>query len=238
MDNRSSFMNSGSWSLGTLAVLMLTILTSFTVNTNQKSTDKSQPLPTDTAAIPMMTDCTPANFVRINPIEFGFPSAVFDGSLSAIDVDISSKWGLPAGSVLISVSNASVRNNGSFVVGDGFPIEFTFSGSIPVMVKADHSFGLSAGERDGIIALDGTEYDFVANIPSGIVSGNTGTNYFVENTMADDINNAENYEWSSRTAATRLQFYSTEDDVNHGIALFLQPIVCPDTDGDGVPDVV
>jgi len=176
--------------------------------------------------------CEAGQYVSVLPGDFGFPNTgVFDGSLNASNIDISSKWGLPTGSVLISVTGASARSSSSFVVGDGFPIEFTFSGTVPVFVRPAHSSRLRAGVRDGIIAQDGVEYEFISSLPEGVITVNEGDNFYLENTTGVTIDEKERHIWQSQSEVTSIQFYTTDPDVDNGIAILISPVICPDTDG-------
>ncbi|TMM56034.1 T9SS type B sorting domain-containing protein [Maribacter algarum] len=183
-------------------------------------------------------DCEPLEVVEILASDFGFPNNVLDGSLSATDVDLSAKWGLPAGSVLVSVSGASTKSfGGLFEVNNGVPVTFSFSGTVPVMSVVEHSPLVDALHKDGIIALDNVEYVLTnTSLPVGVVSDNVGNNYFVENTTDKAINGSNRYVWESQEAVTQIQFYTTSDRLINGIRLRLQPLDCTDTDGDGVPD--
>ncbi len=185
------------------------------------------------------TGCVQMGVVEILASDFGFPNGVLDGSLSATNIDLSAKWGLPEGSVLASVTGASTKNfGGLFEVNNGVPITFTFSGSVPVMSVVEHSSAVDALHKDGIIALDNVQYDLQTALPAGIVSGNVGNDYFVENTTTSTVQGPSRYVWKSQDVATQVQFYTTSERLINGIRLRLQPIVCPDpdTDGDGVPD--
>uniref|UniRef100_UPI00359329E9 T9SS type B sorting domain-containing protein n=1 Tax=Pricia sp. TaxID=2268138 RepID=UPI00359329E9 len=169
--------------------------------------------------------------------DFGFPDGVQDGSLSAENVDLSSKWNLPPGSIIVSVSGASSKSSLQlFEVNRNLPATFTFSGTVPVMVVAEHSPRVDANRRDGILALDGVEYIQTTALPSGIVSNNEDDNYFVENTTNTAIDGPERFVWESQSFATEIQFYTTSVFPINGIRIRLSPQICLDTDGDGVPD--
>ncbi|WP_238857846.1 gliding motility-associated C-terminal domain-containing protein [Poritiphilus flavus] len=184
------------------------------------------------------SDCVPKEFREIFIDDFGFPSNVHDGSLSATEVDLSAKWGLPAGSVLVSVEQASTKFSGLFfTVTDGLPTTFTISGTVPVLFFARHSPLVQAMRRDGIVALDGATYDLLTTLPPGLNEVIDGDNYYVENTTAADIDDPDGHSWQSRGPVTQIQFYTTSDYLENGIRFSIQPIVCPDTDGDGVPDI-
>ena len=184
-----------------------------------------------------LTDCVEPPSRAILPSDFGFPGGVNDGSLSAQDVDLSDKWGLPPGSVLVSVEGASTYDisiRDGFFVRDDIETTFSFSGSVEVIPLVRHSPKVQAMKRDGIRALDGTLYDLVSPLPSGIFSGNNADDYFVENITSEDIEQT-GFNWQARTPATRVQYYTTSS-INSGITLWLRPATCFDSDGDGVTD--
>ncbi len=185
-----------------------------------------------------MDDCTELDQVEILASDFGFPNGVVDGSLIATNVDLSAKWGLPAGSVLVSVTGASTKSfGGLFEVNDGVPVTFSFSGTVPVMSAVEHSPLVDALHRDGIIALDNVEYVLTnASLPAGIISNSITNNYFVENTTSTAVTGPVRYVWESQQTVTQVQFYTTSDRLINGIRLRLTPIDCDDTDEDGVPD--
>ncbi|MEP3383009.1 MAG: gliding motility-associated C-terminal domain-containing protein [Flavobacteriaceae bacterium] len=172
--------------------------------------------------------------------DFGFPNGVFDGSLSATDVDLSYKWGLPLGSIIVSVEGASTKDSGGFFeIIEESPTTFKFSGNVPVLVIAEHSPRVGALSKDGIIALDNTEYVLTTEtLPNGIVPGTIGNDFFVENITTSNIEEANRFVWESLLPATEIKYYTTSASNINGIRLRLIPIICPDTDDDGVPDSV
>ncbi len=185
------------------------------------------------------TGCSNPEFKEVSPSDFGFTGGIVDGSLSVTDIDISSKWGLPAGSVLISFTGGGTTSKGSlFSVRDGLPMTFTFSGTIPVTVIASHSPSIRAMKRDGIIALDGTFYEQTTPLEVGMMEGNVGNDFFVENVTGISVEAPESIAWVSQATVTTIEFYTTSKGNQNGIWLNLQPVICPDTDGDGVPDSV
>ncbi len=180
--------------------------------------------------------CTLMSSSILKATDFGFQKNVSDGSLCAVDVDLSSKWGLPLGSVLISVEGASSDSNGFFRTILNSPIVFKIKGSVPVMVKAHHSSGILAGARDGIIALDNVKYNFVGTLSSGILPFNDGNDYYVQNTTVYDNHPEINVEWESESPISEIEFYTTST-ASSLITMYVMPYICTDTDGDGVPDV-
>ena len=169
-------------------------------------------------------ECTTSSFMNITPVDFGFPSGVLDGSLMATELDISSKWGLPEGSILISVHSASTLADGRFAVNSVHRTVFELSGSVPVLINGGHSEFVSGLEKDGIVALDGTQYLLEnINLPSGIVAGNDGNDYFVENTTTSNITNVGEYRWRSQSTSTKIQFYASRLNINNVISIEIAP---------------
>ena len=183
----------------------------------------------------ILVGCTPANFLQVVPSDFGFPPNVLNGSLSATNVDLSAKWGLDPGSILVSVEGASTISNGDrFFVIDGQNTIFRFTGSVAVFPRPGHSRRIQAMKRDGFLALDGTKYELITPLPDGVISANVDDDYYVENTTSTDIQQ-NSYLWQAKSEAESLLFYTTSVDIND-IHLWLRPVTCLDTDGDGVLD--
>ncbi len=184
-----------------------------------------------------ISGCQSLEQKELRTSDFGFADGVQDGSLSAENVDLSSKWGLPTGSIVVNVSGASSKGSLQlFEVNKDLPATFSFSGTVPVLVVAEHSSRVDADHRDGIVALDGVEYRQTSALPAGVISGNEDDDYFVENSTNKAINGHDRFVWESQVFATEIQFYTNSSFPINGIRIRLTPIICPDTDGDGVPD--
>ncbi len=236
----------------TALIGFLIIFTGSSFKERAERTNSPLPIFTDTDGdgVPDVTDidddndgildtdeCNTLQLREIFTSAFNLPAGIRDGSLTATDVDLSSNWGLPAGSVLISFTNGSTSATGPFFsVSDGLPMTFTFSGTVPVHVVARHSPNLAAMSKDGIVALDGTLYDQTTTLPTGIVEGSNGNEFFVENITNNGIDEPERATWVSQSTVSEIQFFTTSPHVQNGIRLLLQPVACPDTDGDGTPD--
>lgn len=184
--------------------------------------------------------CSSLEQKELRTSDFGFADGVQDGSLAAENVDLSSKWGLPAGSIVVSVSGASSKSSLQlFEVNRDLPATFRFTGSVPVVVVAEHSSRIDAGQSDGIRSMDNVAYVQTTALPTGIISGNEGTNiYFVENTTSSPITGPDRFVWESQEFVNQIQFYTTSSFPVNGIRIRLTPVICIDTDGDGVPDSV
>ncbi|WP_236973391.1 Ig-like domain-containing protein [Maribacter sp. 6B07] len=192
-----------------------------------------------TNAIKSEVDCTVHDSKEIRSQDLGVQNGIDNGTLAVNNVDVSYKWGLPEGSVLISMTGGSTFNSGLFMVQNGKKINFSITGSVPVKITAKHSELVAGNSTDGIIALDGVVYEFTNTIlADGLTSGMNGNNYFVHNNSNVLVDEHERFTWESQEVASQIEFYTTSH-LKSAVILFLKPIVCQneiDTDGDGVPD--
>ncbi|WP_298506247.1 gliding motility-associated C-terminal domain-containing protein [uncultured Maribacter sp.] len=182
--------------------------------------------------------CDSFDLMSVLPVDFGFSSGISDGSLSAANLDISHKWGLPSGSVIVSVSGVSTASNGSGfrITHEQTPI-FKFAGTVPVIAIVHHSGGLATNARDGFVSLDNVEYSLISNISELLKSVVEDNVYYVENNTAHEgLGGSSGFDWVSRGAASEVQFFTTNSVAASGIGIKLLPLICPDTDNDGVPD--
>ncbi|WP_298488931.1 gliding motility-associated C-terminal domain-containing protein [uncultured Maribacter sp.] len=184
-------------------------------------------------------ECLPDNFVYILPEDFNYPTSYVDGDLESLDVDISYKWNLPAGSVIVSVIGASTTSDNEFILYNTQTTKFKFSGTVAVVGILHHSDVIYPSTRDGILDSGNTSYSFISNLVGGFEANNEGNNYYVENSGGITIKNPGGFDWISNTDINEVEFYSTDTNPlnTHGISIRVAPIVCIDTDGDGVPDV-
>ncbi|MEE9362785.1 MAG: hypothetical protein V3U92_09320, partial [Cellulophaga sp.] len=182
-------------------------------------------------------ECKFLSVIQIYAADFGFPAGVNDGSLSGSNLDISSKWGLPLGSIVIGVSGVGTHSSGyTFSIRDGLPATFTVSGTVPVMSIVQHSSRVGAMKKDGVMALDGAKYIQKSILPAGVISGNTGNDYYVKNTTTVDIEEFNRFIWESETPISRVKFYTTASGIDSGIRISLRPLICSDSDNDGIPN--
>ncbi len=187
---------------------------------------------------PSNTYCSELDLKELTSSDLGVPKGVTNGSLNVSNVDVSYKWGLPEGSILITMTGGSTFGSGLFLVKDGLSTSFTISGTVPVLIVAKHSQLVSGQNRDGIIALDEVEYEFTNTIlPAGLQSVKAGNNYYVVNGTNSTIDLHDRFTWESQAFANRIKFYTTSN-LNSAIILGLKPVICNiDTDGDGIPDI-
>ncbi|MEZ5533979.1 MAG: cadherin domain-containing protein [Thiolinea sp.] len=161
--------------------------------------------------------------------------AANDANVSVSDADVSSRWGLPPGSVLVSVTNATITSEGAFTVTDSASTTFAVSGTMAAYVQVGHGGGINLNRRDDFTALDGVEYEYIATLEPGIITGRNGNEYYVERVSGSGPN-AGVFLWRSMAAATQVVFSTTMTGSNNAVLLYLRPDACPDTDGDGIDD--
>ncbi|MEX0273193.1 MAG: Ig-like domain-containing protein [Flavobacteriaceae bacterium] len=177
------------------------------------------------------------NYVEITPGDFNLGSEGYDYNVSA---DISSKFGLPSGSVNITASGADVRfKNGAYKwslreQGDK-KTSFTISGTKKVMIRAFHGGAIEANDSEGFHSLDGAKFQLTSTLANGITDQSSGNTYQVKNTTNSKIF-SDDFIWDSQGSASKIQFFSNTSG-NSGIRIYLQPYAS-DSDGDGIEDEV
>ncbi len=182
-------------------------------------------------------ECVELPRQTITLADFGVTMAANDGSINGT-VDVSSKFGYPLGSVIVSVENGSTNTAGTaFTVGRNdlgtlLNTRFLVSGTIPV--KAVVSHGSVNSHSDGFYSLFGGEYEFTAPGEMGYTDQIEGNNYYVENIMGDG---SLQMIWASEGWARGVEFYSTRPQKNTASGVTLRLVGCADTDGDGVIDM-
>ena len=172
------------------------------------------------------------DWLRIRPNDVGLA----DGGPYTGSVDASTFLGLTAGSVELSYSNAQVRNSGAnWMVENGGLADkatFTFTGSLPVRIRASHGALLpgAVGVRDGILSEDNVDYSSVAGgnfdttrFALGRTSYGAGLHdYFVEKTLSEPgEDNFGTLNWYSQGFATELSFYSTSSSPTNNHSIFV-----------------
>ena len=176
-------------------------------------------------------ECEIEDFYSIQPSDLGCGNN--ESNFTVSNFDVSSQFGLAMGSILISVTNASASSSGQFTIKNDQPTTFLITGTVPVLIKAAHSRGLNNGGSDGIFALDNIRYQLISNLPTGITENNVGNQYTVNSSLGSG---SEDFVWKSDFFATKIEFFTTNTARNNFIYLNIAPAICPDTDGDGIPD--
>lgn len=148
------------------------------------------------------------------------------------DIDVSSLFKRPAGSILVSASGIDVNSNDVFFLNSGETPEFTISGDVPVYIKAVHGGIISGANRfDGIKSLDGTTYNLKTPL-NNYIEGDSHPDYSVTRSGGNNDGNGD-FIWESDSEATGIQF-NTSSNGSPGYFVYLRATGCIDSDGDGV----
>ncbi|PCH75377.1 MAG: hypothetical protein COB98_09065, partial [Flavobacteriaceae bacterium] len=175
-----------------------------------------------------------------NVNDFNFTAGNLSGTQNTTK-DISHRWDLPIGSVIVSILNASTTSTGSAVTGGSLAnVAYTFSGDMPVYVRVKQGGSIGAGVSEGIIATDNVSYSFVSTLTDvNLEIVKSGNNYSIKNNASTFINNGKGFIWASNDVVSKLSIYTTSTNVNSNYSIILMPSIpnpCPDTDNDSIPD--
>lgn len=182
------------------------------------------------------------DFVDITPEMFG--QADIDETLSTFSTaspqDISSQWGLPAGSILLSITNAGSTTSptGSYLwsTTTGQLVTFTLSGTMKAELHLLHGSALDgAGEYDGFISNDGAIFNPTHTLETGYSDLVSGNDYRVVADGSEDGANTGSFRWASDGPASSVSF-STTNTATWGNAVTFSVMPLLDTDGDTVPN--
>ncbi|WP_459210560.1 DUF7507 domain-containing protein, partial [Aquimarina rhabdastrellae] len=194
-------------------------------------------------------ECT-ANFTLITSAIAGLPDpGSGTGPATNVTTDISSTFGYPAGSIILTVEDGYRRGN-RFSVTNGLSTNFRLSGTVKAFIAVEHFRGgvtqNTDSRTDGIISLDNVEYSLVSSLDSGFThivqlatNSSENHNYRVRSTMNNTTTNSEHFRWESNTVVTGVTVFTTvtsPSSTNHTNNYQLYIKVCEDTDGDGAPD--
>lgn len=157
--------------------------------------------------------------------------------------DISASFGLPAGSIIRTVTGANTRPSGyappgQLYVNQNRQTTFTITGTVPVIIGARYELAFDPLVRKSVISGDGVPYALSPSTPitnGFLVAGSSGSEYYVENTANGNRNNATELWFYSQGPATSITL-TTNTSTFEDIALRICPI--PDSDTDSIPDYV
>jgi hypothetical protein len=206
-------------------------------NSADLDSDNDGILNSDECPVPAFSN---SNYTTINPATFGITSTSTTNSINVTE-DVSHLFGLPIGSVIVSVidGNAVQNVNGSVgfrVAEPASNTRFEFSGTVPVFVRISHGSVLKdLGDRDGFIDLGGVTYTQIGAVEPGYGFFNSGSNYFCEVIDESLADFTQQMIWFSNAPTTGVDFYTT-DNSTFGSAMSFQIAPCPDSDKDGIPD--
>ncbi|MCD8409984.1 gliding motility-associated C-terminal domain-containing protein [Tenacibaculum finnmarkense] len=171
------------------------------------------------------------NFSSNTRFGVGLGEVGIDGS-----IDVSTRFSLPAGSVIINYENLSTRTTGGQpAVSASQPTTFTITGTVPVYVAIRHGGDLSGvNSYDGIESLDNVTYKFTSTLETGYTDSVLANNYQVISDASSDGNNADKFRWQSSSFVSKFKVVTSRTTLNNNYRLELA--ICKDTDSDGTPD--
>ncbi|MCG8784156.1 DUF642 domain-containing protein, partial [Tenacibaculum finnmarkense] len=171
------------------------------------------------------------NFSSNTRFGVGLGEVAIDGS-----IDVSTRFSLPAGSVIINYENLSTRTTGGQpAVSASQPTTFTITGTVPVYVAIRHGGDLSGvNSYDGIESLDNVTYNFTSTLETGYTDSVLANNYQVISDASSDGNNADKFRWQSSSFVSKFKVVTSRRTLNNNYRLELA--ICKDTDSDGTPD--
>lgn len=159
---------------------------------------------------PDITQFACGSFETVEASDFGFGNNTTGNTSSA---DLSAKFGLEPGSIIVDANNVSVDNSGLLMtLNGGVPNKstFTFSGTRAVKTKATHGpIQTSSGTtgRDGVISEDLIPQVFTGNLNSPFTANSEGNEYFIPNVTGTSVNLGTQI-WESSDFTTGLSFYT------------------------------
>ncbi len=177
----------------------------------------------------------PLDFVTVRASDIGLGSGIIgnDGSQ-----DISSLLGVPAGSVILSWTNANTNaGSGALTVSSAESTDFTVSGSLGVFLQVRHGSSLTdAGEFDGMESLDGAPYTLSSSIDAGYYYSSDGVFHRVYADGSETGSNSNGFVFQSSVPATAFRV-NTTNSINLNSNYTLAFSIVPDSDGDGIGDM-
>ena len=181
-------------------------------------------------ATPDITQYACTGFQQIEPSDFGFASGSNKVSGST---DISSKFSLPIGSIIVNVTDVNTSGNAFQVPNGGAANKatFSFSGTKPIKTKVAHGDvqNSAVGGRDAIIAEDGVPYIFTGALNPEYSSHQTGNHYYSQLDALGNVNAGPQI-WESLDFATGLSFYTignaTTNGFNVRVCAQIELVVC------------
>ena len=171
------------------------------------------------------------SFEFVDVSSLGFPPGTVGANGST---DISSLYGLSAGSVILNYTNLNTHTAGSLTVSSTQPTQFTITGTEATQIRVAHGTNLASGGSDGINSLDGAIYNFTGTLENGYTQNNSGASYEIVAGAAADGNNSGGLIWESVGTATSVEVVTTNTPALNNNYRLIIGVPVPDTDGDGV----
>ena len=137
----------------------------------------------------------------------------------SIDMDMSTKFNLERGEILVRASKANTVN-GDFKVNDSNHITFDITGTREVYLKAIHGRALGGNLKDKIFVRSGAGYTLTSPLTNGLTAGNNvNSGYFIKNNTSSKIINNQDFTWMSDIPEKYISFGTTSTTLNSKIEL-------------------
>ena len=179
-------------------------------------------------------------FVRLKPTDLSSPPTANQVNYNVVNEDVSSVFGLPLGSLLVTITNASVNSSaGAWKANDATGnATFTFSGPYASLayMKVAHAGALAQGSQDGFIATNGERFKFTStSLVDDFVLKSGGNTFVAENpTGGSVISNGQTFEWTAENPGVQsVEVFSNGGTGNN--QYFIELRLC-DIDRDGILD--
>ncbi len=196
----------------------------------------------DNDAILDEVEC-PRNFLTISAADLGLGSN--ESNVSVVNVDVSSKFGLSNGNVVINAENIYTNNSGEFVAGNPAIItaysRFDFTGTSQVFLQLIHDPVIAQDASfDGIRSVDGTTYFFSGSLTTGFSNIQDGNKYLVQRNTSTS-STSTSFIWESEISNVQsFEVITTDEDTANPTqpnAIYeIRISVAEDFDGDGIPN--
>ena len=154
-------------------------------------------------------ECQNTHFSELTPSMLGITGT--QNNISMNNVDVSQHYGLPAGSIKVSLSSVDVINKNGvmafFLAGDGDTTgSWHITYATDKAIKVSHGGALASQKDDIFISEDSQSYTFNGGLENGLSHSKSGSNYKVHNASASKIFNATDFEWRANSTAKSFQF--------------------------------
>ncbi|WP_299054654.1 T9SS type A sorting domain-containing protein [uncultured Polaribacter sp.] len=184
-------------------------------------------------------ECNMPTSYELLPQDFSFASNVTNGSQNGTE-DISSKWNLPSGSIIVTVTGHNTNVYGNSVVGTGRSTNYKFSGTVPVTIQITHGDTIRSNDKDGFIDINSVGFTFTGTLNNPNLTQNiTGNSYSILNSFSSAITNGSPLQWESNDYVSDITIFSTSNTIDAVYNIQVRPqdfINCRDTDNDGIPN--
>lgn len=182
------------------------------------------------------------NFSKVINVKPGDMGLTASQGNNGTDIDISSKFGLPTGTVTVTYSDvdATLTSNGSLIfnqVTDSPSGHFSITSTYPLKFRPGlgNSFN-TVGDKRGFTSNDGMTYNFTSPLNSGYSHTVNSNTYTVERISSGSgvASTQKNLIWMGNEVTTSfdISYNAFGSGANYRLTFF----VPEDTDGDNTPD--